>query len=68
MRGRMDTYDIVTDGIGGYQVQVTRADGGLGFLTTSFPTYRAAQDWIDDQKQLLRTQQGAAQQSHGPNH
>jgi len=43
----METYSIETDGFGGYQVRITRADDDTGHTVGAFPTWRQAKEWVD---------------------
>jgi len=46
----MDCHWIIADGLGGYQVVVDRKDGGPALITTAFPTWSKARDWIDERR------------------
>jgi hypothetical protein len=59
----MNCYSIIADGLGGYQVVVSRKDGGPGLTTTAFPTWTKARDWIDEQR---REQTSATARGSGP--
>ena len=50
----MDYYTIIADGVGGYQVVVTRKDRPE-LTTTAFPTWTKAREWIDEQRRNRNT-------------
>ena len=45
----MDTYSVESDGNGGFQVRATRRGSDEERMVGSFPTWRQARDWIDNQ-------------------
>ena len=51
----METYSIVTDGMGGYQVRVNRADDAPSYVAVTFPTWGQARRWIDERLEVGRS-------------
>jgi len=56
----METYSVVTDGRGGYQVRVTSLRAEIGRLVFGFPTWTHARRWIDNQSRLTQSTETAS--------
>jgi hypothetical protein len=51
----METYSIETDGAGGFQVRATEPAEQKSRIVGGFRTLRQAQEWVDNQIQMVMT-------------